>query len=205
MKLVKLLITAFTFVLCISYTLNSADASQLVKGSRGHHVLQLQKELKYLGYFHSAPTGYYGTITASAVKSFQQDFRIEAVGFVGPRTARKLADINMAAHTVYGEARGESYKGQVAVAAVILNRVHSRKFPNTLHGVIHQKNAFSAVQDGQYTLQPDSTAYRAVKAAYRGWDPTYGSLYYYNPRITTSKWIYTRPITYKLGHHQFAR
>lgn len=115
------------------------------------------------------------------------------------------SDINLIARVVYGEARGESYTGQVAVAAVILNRVKSSSFPNSVSGVIYQNGAFDAVADGQYNLTPNSSAVKAVKDAINGWDPTYGSLYYYNPKTATNAWIRSRPIVVTIGNHVFCK
>src|SRR5690606_28584101 len=113
-------------------------------------------------------------------------------------------NVDMLAHVVYGEARGESYEGQVAVAAVILNRMESSEFPDTLSNVIFQKNAITAVNDGQYWLQPDAAAYQAVRDAFDGWDPTGGAVYYYNPYTATDQWIFTRTVIKQIGSHNFA-
>ena len=113
-------------------------------------------------------------------------------------------DIQLLARAVYGEARGEPYVGKVAVAAVILNRVKSPSFPNTISGVIYQPLAFTAVADGQINLTPDAEALRAARDALNGWDPSNGALYYYNPAKATSQWIYTRPVTGQIGNHLFA-
>lgn len=195
---------AVAFVLCLGIVETEVKASQLSKGSVGQEVEYVQSVLKKLGYFHLDPTGYYGPITTEAVKQFQKDFNIEMVGVVGPETTNMLYNVTMMAHIVNGEARGESYKGQVAVAAVILNRVESNEFPNTISNVVFQKNAFTAVNDGQYKLEPDTSAYQAVKDAFLGWDPTYGSLYYYNPDLVTDHWIFTRQVTNEIGNHHFA-
>lgn len=113
-------------------------------------------------------------------------------------------EFELLAKVVYGESRGEPYKGQVAVAAVILNRVKSPQFPNTIKGVIFQPGAFTSVVDGQAYLTPDETAYRAVKDALNGWDPTNGALFFWNPAKTTSKWIWSKPIKMQIGNHVFA-
>ena len=115
------------------------------------------------------------------------------------------ADLNLLARVVYGEARGEPYTGQVAVAAVVLNRVRSSQFPNSISGVAYQPGAFSIVADGQINLTPNSTAIRAARDAMNGWDPTGGAIYYYNPAKTTNKWIYSRPVLTRIGNHVFAR
>ncbi|ULT56792.1 cell wall hydrolase [Neobacillus drentensis] len=204
MKLVKNLICLGVFVLSFSFSLRAAEAAQLSVGSTGDQIIHTQTILKEIGYFDSQVTGYYGPVTENAVKRFQQDFNIEALGMVGPKTSKRLEEIDMMAHVVYGEARGESYEGQVAVAAVILNRAQSNMFPNTIPQVIFQRNAFSAVQDGQYFLTPDSSAYQAARDAFLGWDPSRGAVYYYNPRLVSDNWIFSRHVIRQIGSHSFA-
>ena len=114
------------------------------------------------------------------------------------------SDVYLMAKAIYAEGRGESYTGQVAIGAVIMNRVKSPQFPNTISGVIYQKGAFTAVADGQINLEPNDTAYRAARDAMNGWDPTYGCLYYYNPAVATSSWIFTRQTVTVIGKHVFA-
>lgn len=203
MKILKsfFCITVFSFILPFFGQLT--EAAQLSPGSTGQDVSKVQTILKGLGYLNSDPTGYYGPLTENAVIRFQKDFQIDPLGIIGPKTANKLDDINLMAHVVYGEARGENYEGQVAVAGVILNRVESHEFPNTVSQVVFQKNAFSSVEDGQFFLSPDSQSYQAVKEALLGWDPSNGSVYYYNPAITQDKWILTRKVTKKIGNHLF--
>jgi N-acetylmuramoyl-L-alanine amidase len=116
-----------------------------------------------------------------------------------------LNEVEKMARVVHGEARGESYIGKVAVAAVILNRLDDPSFPDTVEDVILQTNAFTAVHDGQYDLKPNSYAYRAVIDAIQGWDPTYGSVYYYNPDLATNTWIFSRQSVTKIGNHLFAQ
>nr|WP_232735703.1 cell wall hydrolase [Alteribacter populi] len=184
---------------------NKTEASSLlVDGSSGSDVESIQQTLYHLGYLDVNPTGYYGSLTAEAVRQFQTDFNMSIDGVVGTNTQQKLSDVEKMARVVHGEARGESYEGQVAVAAVIYNRVEDSGFPSTVHDVIFQRNAFTAVADGQYDLTPDSNAYQAVKDAQLGWDPSSGSTYYYNPEIATSSWIFTREKTLKIGSHLFA-
>ena len=183
-------------------------------------VKTVQTKLKRWGYFFGPITGYYGPLTTDAVKYFQRVNGIEQTGTVGPITANALgmsylyrsssnttssSDLYLLAKCIYAEARGESYVGQVAVGAVILNRVKSSSFPNTISGVIYQPWAFTAVHDGQINLEPNNTAYQAAKDALNGWDPTYGSIYYYNPATATSSWIYSREVTVVIGRHTFAR
>ncbi len=183
-------------------------------------VKTVQTKLKRWGYFNGPITGYYGPLTTEAVKYFQRVNGIEQTGTVGPITAKALgmtltsttasntttsSDLYLLAKCIHAEARGESYVGQVAVGAVILNRVKSPSFPNTISGVIYQPWAFTAVHDGQINLEPNSTAYQAARDALNGWDPTYGSIYYYNPATATSAWIWSREVTVVIGKHTFAR
>lgn len=177
----------------------------------------VQQKLKNWGYYTGNVDGIYGSKTRSAVRLFQQKNGLAVDGIVGPKTAAAIGftiksddnsvsnnDLYLLAKCVYAEARGESYVGQVAVAAVILNRVESEKFPNTIAGVIYQPYAFTAVSDGQINLEPDQTAYNAARDALNGWDPTYGSLYYYNASTATSSWIYSRKTVVTIGNHVFA-
>lgn len=131
----------------------------------------------------------------------------QAGGGDGLSTSNSLGlsdnDLTIMANAVYGEARGEPYEGQVAVAAVILNRVNSPLFPNTVHGVIFQPGAFTAVADGQIWLTPNESARKAVRDALNGWDPSGGCIYYFNPDTATSAWIWTRPQVKKIGKHIF--
>ena len=204
----------------------------LKQGANGGEVKELQRRLKEWGYYSGAVDGIYGKATADAVKWFQQKNGLTADGVAGLETYRALGmnesakvlenekkpsgssntassnytstDLYLLAKCIYAEARGESYTGQVAVGAVILNRVASSKFPNTISGVIYQKNAFTAVSDGQINLEPDKTAMNAASDAMNGWDPTYGCIYYYNPAVATSSWIFSRPTVTTIGKHVFA-
>ena len=115
------------------------------------------------------------------------------------------SDIQLLARAINGEARGEPYIGKVAVAAVVLNRVKSSSFPNTVAGVIYQKGAFDAVSDGQINMSPDSTSKKAAQDALNGWDPSYGAIYYFNPNTATNKWIWSRPMTVTIGNHRFCK
>lgn len=177
----------------------------------------IQQKLKELGYYKGSIDGVYGQGTRSAVIAFQKANGLSADGIVGPKTASVLgvtinseevaqsgSDLYLLAKCVYSEARGEPYEGQVAVAAVVLNRVESPQFPNTIAEVIYQPWAFTAVHDGQINLEPNSTAYSAAKDAMNGWDPTYGCLYYYNPTTATSQWIFSRTTVVTIGKHVFA-
>jgi len=112
-------------------------------------------------------------------------------------------DVMVLAKMINGEARGEPYIGKVAVGAVILNRVKDSKFPDSVYGVCFQNGAFDALKDGQYYLEPNESSIKAAKAAINGWDPTYGALYYWNPKTATSKWIWSRTIITQIGGHVF--
>lgn len=199
------------------------QAAALREGSRGEDVKTVQQKLKRWGYYSGSVDGIYGPATRDAVKYFQRKNGLTADGIVGSKTFAALgmteqagssgssgaggytdADTYLLARCIYGEARGESYTGQVAVGAVVLNRVRSDQFPNTISGVIYQRHAFTAVSDGQINLTPDQTAINAAKDAMNGWDPTYGCLYYYNPATATSQWIFTRETVVTIGRHVFA-
>ena len=174
---------------------------------------EIQIRLQELGYYDGAINGLYDGPTVVAIKNFQSDNGIYVSGAVGGVTARALGlymseqesnDLYLLAKCIHAEARGESYVGQVAVGAVILNRVASPDFPDTIYGVIYQPWAFTAVHDGQINLEPEASAYQAAMDALNGWDPTYGSLYYYNPVTATSSWIYSRETVVQIGKHIFA-
>ncbi len=190
-------------------------------GSRGEEVRQIQTKLKRWGYYNGNVDGIYGSQTVSAVKYFQRKNGLAQDGIAGPKTLAAMgiyssssssssssnnsSDLNLLSRIIYGEARGEPYAGQVAVGAVVLNRVKSSSFPNTIAGVIYQSGAFDAVSDGQINLQPDATAKKAAQDALNGWDPTYGAIYYFNPKTATNKWIWSRPMTVTIGNHRFCK
>lgn len=195
------------------------EAITLKQGSSGSYVKQVQQKLKNWGYYTGAVDGVFGAKTKAAVIAFQKKNKLTADGIVGAKTFAALgisvgstsgsssyssSDTALLARLIYAEARGETYTGQVAVGAVVLNRVRSSSFPNTVSGVIYQPYAFTCVADGQINLSPDATALSAAKDAINGWDPSYGSLYYYNPAISTSKWIYSRKTVVTIGQHVFA-
>jgi N-acetylmuramoyl-L-alanine amidase len=198
-----------------------ADAKNIIKGDTKENIRIVQQRLKELGYYKISVDGIWGPKTLAGVKNFQRAKGLVVDGIVGSRTEKALgvtlkssggstsstsnADLNLLARCVYGEARGEPYTGQVAVAAVVLNRVRSSKFPNSISGVIYQSGAFTAVADGQINLSPNTTAYNAARDALNGWDPTNGCLYYYNPATATSKWIWSLKVELKIGRHNFAR
>ena len=198
----------------------AADAASLRKGASGDEVVTLQKKLKQWGYYTGAVDGVFGSGTEKAVRLFQQKNSLAVDGVVGTKTAAALGmslsssaggaqdassdrSVRLLAACIYGESRGEPYKGQVAVGAVILNRVKSSKFPNSIAGVIYQPGAFDAVSDGQIDLAPNDAAFRAARDAMNGYDPTYGCLYYYNPASTTNRWMLSKPVALRIGSHVF--
>ena len=192
-------------------------------GKRGQLVRDVQQALKNRGYYRGSVDGIYGTGTYNAIVSFQKDNNLTTDGIAGAATLRALGissgtgssgigqteqsdideDLYLLASAIHGEARGEPYEGQVAVGAVILNRVSSEDFPNSIAEVVYQRGAFDAVRDGQITLTPNDTAFRAAQDALNGWDPTNGALYYWNPATATSRWIWSVPITTSIGRHVF--
>ena len=176
-------------------------------------IKTVQTKLKNWGYYKGSVDGIYGSQTKAAVKYFQRNNGLTVDGIVGAQTAKALGmnlstqnngDLYNLAKCIHAEARGEPYTGQVAVGAVILNRVASSKFPNSIYGVIYQPYAFTCVADGQINLEPNQTAYNAARDAMNGWDPTYGALYYYNPNTATSSWIWSRKVVVSIGKHNFA-
>ncbi|MEW9122747.1 MAG: spore cortex-lytic enzyme [Thermotaleaceae bacterium] len=183
-----------------------------------------QQKLKQWSYYKGAVDGIYGNLTGQAIRDFQRKNGLTVDGVIGPQTRRALGmptgaqtaytptsrgvtrndDLRLMAMAINGEARGEPYTGQVAVGAVILNRVRHPSFPNTIAGVIYEPLAFTAVADKQIYLEPNESAYRAARDALNGWDPTGGAIYYWNPVTATSKWIWTREPSVKIGKHWFA-
>ncbi len=198
---------------------HTAYALVLRQGSSGQTVKTMQKKLKNWGYYSGSVDGIYGSKTKEAVRYFQRKNKLTVDGIAGPKTLAAMgiygesnqtssysdADVELLARLIYGEARGESYEGQVAVGAVVMNRIRSSSFPNTMSGVIYQRYAFTAVDDGQINLTPNATARRAAKDAMNGWDPSYGAIYYYNPKTATSSWIFSRKTTVVIGNHVFAK
>ena len=215
---------ASAVILLFAICLNVLAVSK--NGSRGEEVRKIQTKLKNWGYYNGSVDGVFGSQTEEAVKYFQRRNGLKVDGIVGEATARALGislssgtgssssgsnsgaasgDLYLLARVVYGEARGEPYVGQVAVAAVVLNRIKSSQFPNTVSGVVYQPLAFTCVADGQINYTPDQTAINAARDALNGWDPTYGALYYYNPKTATSSWIKKLDVHMTIGNHVFAR
>ncbi len=215
-----IVLAAVIFVYCIPSDCSVAEAATLKQGSTGAVVKTMQTKLINWGYLSGKADGIFGSKTKAAVIYFQKRNGLVADGIVGTKTAQAMGlklsgttttngggtsstELNLLARVVYGEARGEPYTGQVAVAAVVLNRVKSSSFPNTVSGVIYQAGAFDCVADGQINMTPNQNAINAARDALNGWDPTYGCLFYYNPRTATSKWMLSRTVKLKIGNHAF--
>lgn len=224
----KIIISIFAVLLIgiiasIFYAINLNQVSYALSkyGSSGSEVRTIQEKLKRWGYYSGNVDGIYGTKTVAAVKSFQRKNGLKVDGIAGEKTLAKMgmtsskntsnssnttsSDTNLLSRIIYAEARGEPYSGQVAVGAVVLNRVASSSYPNTISGVIYQSGAFDAVRDGQINMKPDSTAISAAKDAINGWDPSYGCTFYFNPATATSKWIWSKTQVVKIGKHIFCK
>lgn len=209
----------------------SLEAAVLRQGSKGGEVREVQRRLKMWGYYKGSVDGVFGAGTRAAVIAFQKKNGLPADGVVGKATYKALgmtdsyniltnsggagtsssglngfssSDVYLLARTIYAEGRGEPYVGQVAIGAVVLNRVRNSAFPNTISGVVYQKHAFTAVSDGQINLTPNDTAMKAARDAINGWDPSGGAIYYYNPAVATSAWIFDRQTVTVIGKHVFA-
>ena len=208
MKRLTIIILAITLLL----PLNANALSK--RGSRGTEVRNIQSRLSAWGYNPSCFDGIYGAKTEAAVKRFQQKHGLTPDGIAGPATLAKIglptgsnssyqSNVNLLARVISGEARGESYTGQVAIAAVVLNRVKHSSFPSSIAGVIYQSGAFTAVSDGQINITPTQSCYNAARDALNGWDPTGGSINYNNPQTATNSWIRSRTIITQIGKHVF--
>lgn len=189
-------------------------------GSRGDEVRKIQKKLKELGYYKGSVDGIYGTSTKKAVTAFQKNCGLTADGIAGAKTLKFMglgsasssssssytsSDIRLLAKLIAAEARGESYKGQVAVGAVVLNRVSHPSFPDSISGVVYQKGAFSCVNDSNWSVSPGEEALKAAKDCINGWDPSGGAIYYYNPAKTSNSFMHSRPVITVIGRHRFCR
>ena len=227
-NLKAILIIFMVSSLFVSYNVffRNNDVEALSKyGSRGEEVRTIQTKLKRWGYYNGNVDGIYGSQTMESVKKFQRKNGLTVDGIAGTKTLQAMgiykssgynsssnsssstnsSDLNLLSRLVYGEARGEPYTGQVAVAAVVLNRVKNSSFPNSIAGVIYQKGAFDVVSDGQINLTPNDTAKKAAQDALNGWDPSNGAIYYFNPSTATNKWIWSRPMTVTIGKHRFCK
>ena len=210
MKVIKIIIS-FILVLCLS----SLTVFSLSKfGSQSEEVRQIQKKLKNWGYYEGQIDGIFGSETKKAVIAFQKKNGLTADGIAGKNTLAAMgiygaddsnnsSDYNLLARIISAEARGEPYMGQVAVGAVVLNRVEHPSFPDTLSGVVYQQGAFSCLYDGQFNEPISESAYKAATDAINGLDPSGGAIYYYNPKKSTNKWIFSRPIITTIGSHRF--
>ena len=196
--------------------ITAAHADLYKRGATGATVTEIQRRLKAWGYYSGAVDGIYGSRTEAAVRYFQRKNGLAADGQVGDQTLAALGipssggrggsydgDVQLLARIISAEARGEPYQGQVAVGAVVLNRVRHPSFPDTLAGVIYQTDAFTAVSDGQFDQPVAESAYRAAQDALNGSDPSGGALYYFNPATATSAWIRSRPLIVTIGNHRF--
>jgi N-acetylmuramoyl-L-alanine amidase len=218
-EIITIIIFSITAIMLIYIVKNPAPVSALSRsGSHGTEVTQIQTRLKKWGYYTGGVDGKYGAKTRTAVIAFQKKNGLTADGVAGNATLRALGistaggyagynsnDYNLLARVISAEARGEPFVGQVAVGAVILNRVEHPSFPNTVPGVIYQPGAFSCLQDGQFNQPVASSAYLAAQDAINGWDPTDGAIYYYNPAKTSNAWMWSRPILLKIGNHNFCK
>lgn len=217
--IIVIVLVAATFQI---FTYNETSAQPVLSrlGSRSNEVKQIQSKLKSLGMYSGAVDGIFGPVTRSAVIAFQKSVGLTADGIAGPATLKYLGlqsstastggavtsnNINLLAHIISAEAKGEPYSGQVAVGAVILNRVKHPSFPNTIAGVIYQPGAFSPVDNGTINQEPIPSAFNAARDALNGSDPSGGAIYFYNPAKTTNAWLRGRPVTCTIGSHTFAK
>ncbi|KAF0197747.1 MAG: N-acetylmuramoyl-L-alanine amidase [Bacillota bacterium] len=231
LKICLVLLLIMLALIPLTGTAQVPGSRNLRQGDRGDDVSEVQRRLSRWGYFNGPVNGVFGPQTLVAIRLFQQRNGLPVTGIVAERTFAALGitirsvqqaqvnktaavtpvnsvspnDRHLLARAVYSEARGEPFEGQVAVAAVILNRVRSPIFPTTISGVIFQPLAFTAVADGQFYLTPNEEAYRAAQLAVNGWDPSGGALYYFNPQTATSAWIWSRPYIKSIGRHRFCR
>lgn len=217
-KLILSLVVIFALNICIIAFVQArqqAAAASYKQGSTGDMVTQIQQRLQAWGYYSGAVDGIYGSRTAEAVRYFQQTNGLTADGIAGPKTlaaigisdasapTKQSGDLVLLARLISAEARGEPYKGQVAVGAVVLNRVKHPSFPNSMSGVIYQSGAFSCLDDGQFNQPVSDGAYKAAADAMNGWDPSGGAIYYFNPDKATNAWIWSRPLLLVIGKHRF--
>ena len=214
------IILSFSAVyLCYDIAIEKAESVEALSkfGSKGEEVRKIQKKLKELGHYNGAVDGIYGSATKKAVIAFQKSCGITADGIAGPKTLKYLgledtsssagkysqSDIELLAKLIAAEARGESYVGQVAVGAVVLNRVAHASFPDTIAGVIYQKGAFSCINDSNWAVSATETSRKAARDCINGWDPSGGAVYYFNPRKTNDAFMHSRPVITVIGNHNF--
>ena len=223
----KRLCLALAVLLSVSMVLvalvPAVEAASYKKGSSGAVVTQIQTKLKSWGYYTGTVDGIYGSGTERAVRAFQQKNGLTVDGKAGDKTLAAMglsagggnssnsggsggassSQVDLLARLISAEARGEPYSGQVAVGAVVLNRIKHPSFPNTLPGVIYQSGAFTCITDGQFNQPVAESAYRAARDALNGVDPSGGAIYYFNPSTATSSWIWSRPLITVIGKHRF--
>ena len=219
-QIVAIILVNVLVITAIAYTYGESAQTLSQLGSRGQEVRQIQQKLRELGLYSGSIDGIYGTATQKAVRQFQKNCGLTADGIAGRKTLLYLglgsgtssstggyssSDVYLLARIIGAEARGESYVGQVAVGAVVLNRVRHSSFPDSIAGVVYQSGAFSAVRDSNWNVPPDDTAKKAARDAINGWDPTGGAIYYYNPAKTSNQWIRTRPVVTTIGRHVFCK
>lgn len=213
-SLILSLVLIFTLNILIITFVQTAQSAAYKRGSYGSVVSQIQTKLSSWGYYSGDVDGIYGSRTEAAVKTFQKKSGLVADGIAGTRTLATLGikdtsatgqsvDIDLLARLISAEARGEPYSGQVAVGAVVLNRIKHPSFPGTLSGVIYQSGAFSCLNDGQFYEPVAESAYSAARDALNGWDPSGGAIYYFNPATATNGWIWSRPLIVTIGKHRF--
>ena len=215
-RLCLALAVLFAVNIFVILTVQEVSAASYKRGSTGSVVTQIQQKLSAWGYYDGAVDGVYGSKTEAAVRYFQEKNGLVVDGKVGPQTLAALGinaagpvasatggDTALLARLISAEARGESYEGQVAVGAVVMNRIAHPSFPNTLSGVIYQRGAFSCLADGQFDRPVAQSAYQAARDAMNGYDPTGGAIYYFNPATATSAWIWSRPLLVTIGRHRF--
>lgn len=220
---VVIMLTYICTTLFLAPYYDAVDAATYRWGSRGSVVREIQSRLKRWGYYTGGVDGIYGYKTYSAVKKFQSKNGLAADGVAGDKTLEALGintgnaaaatttrsssnqDLMLMARLINGEARGEPYEGQVAVGACIMNRLRDPRFPNTIAGIIYQPGAFTAIVDGQIHAEMEPTSINAARDALNGWDPSGGSVFYFNPATATNKWIWSRPLIKVIGKHRFCR
>lgn len=216
--IILLNILIVTVVVSVVAESTPAESAQVLSklGSRGSEVRNVQNALKKLGLYNGAVDGIYGVKTANAVKQFQRNCGITVDGIAGPKTLLYLglgsspssanqSDLYLLAKVIAAEGRGESYTGQVAIGAVVLNRIKHPSFPDSVSGVVYQEGAFTCVRDRNWNTEPNATSKKAAQDALNGWDPSGGSIYYYNPAKTSNKWMRSRPVVVTIGSHVFCK
>lgn len=216
----KLSISAFAIFFCLAVIFNlvasgKAQPVYSARGSQGAEVEAIQRVLSDWGLFNAEITGYYGEKTEEAIIRFQRIKGLAQTGVADKATLQLLgvtigqipaateANVNLLARIISAEGRGEPYIGQVAIGAVIMNRIQHPSFPDTLAGIIYENGAFTAITDGQFNEPVAESAYSAARDALSGWDPTGGCIYYYNPAKTNDSFIKSRTVYKVIGAHYF--